>query len=167
MAEGINRQKVNSLLAMAQIKKPPVDVKRIAEELGFMVVPYPFDDKKRGILHIDPAKGDKVIGVNETHPKVMRRFTIAHEIGHFLNGHQHYEKTFIDDETKYYDPHFRQEKEADMFAAELLMPKKWLEVDVQKIGLEAKGLAKKYQVSEQAMWIRLTSTGLARKYSSR
>lgn len=165
MSDGLNRQKANDLLAMVKAKSPPVDVEKIAEELGFLVVPYPFSDKNRGILHIDPEKGDKAIGVNENHPKVMQRFTIAHELGHYLNGHQHYEKTFIDDETRFFDPHFKQEQEVDLFAAELLMPKKWLEKDVQELGLDAKKLAEKYEVSEQAMWIRLTSLRLAQKYS--
>lgn len=161
--KNINRQKVQSLLKMAEITKPPVDVNRIAEELGFTVVPYPFPEKRKGMIHI--GGGDKVIGVNENHPKNMRRFTIAHEIGHYLCGHQHYENTFIDDEKRYFDPHFHQEREADIFAAELLMPKEWLEENIKQRGIDALELAKIYEVSEQAMWIRLTSSGLAKKYA--
>lgn len=163
--KSINRQKVQSLLRMAEISKPPIDVNRIAEELGFTVVPYPFPEKRKGMIHIEG--GDKVIGVNENHPKNMQRFTIAHEIGHYLSGHQHYENTFIDDEKRYFDPHFHQEKEADIFAAELLMPKDWLIKDVEKYGLDTPKLAEIYEVSEQAMWIRLTSSGLAKKHSAR
>lgn len=162
MNKSISRQKVQSLLAMSEITEPPVDVERIAEDLGFMIVPYDFPDKRRGVIHIDGT--DKAIGINENQSKQMQRFTIAHELGHFLYGHQHYEKTFVDDESRFKSPHFHQEREADIFAAELLMPREWLEQDVAQIGLKAEELAEKYNVSEQAMWIRLTSTGIAEKY---
>jgi Zn-dependent peptidase ImmA (M78 family) len=52
------------------------------------------------------------------------------------------------------------EKEADEFAAELLMPESMLKIDVLQNRLKAEELAKKYQVSEQALWIQLVSLKL-------
>jgi Zn-dependent peptidase ImmA (M78 family) len=107
----------------------------------------------------------KVIGVNSTYSKVAQRFTAAHELGHYLCGHEHIENTFIDDERRYYEQYFHTEKEADAFAGELLMPKTMLEKDLSEHGIDIAWLKERYQVSEQALWIRLTSLRLTDKYS--
>lgn len=160
--QNLNREKAKSILKMARITSVPVDVKKIASVLGFTVVEYPFPDKLSGQVTV--IEGQKIIGVNEKHPKTRQRYTIAHELGHFLNGHQHYQMSYIDDHTRFYDPHFHQEKEADLFAGELLMPKDLLEKDVAELGVDVTKLSEKYVVSEQSMIIRLTSTGLMNKF---
>lgn len=159
-----NREKAQSILKMAHITQAPVDVQVVAESLGFKVIPFAFPNQRKGMVVIE--KDIKAIGINENHPKTLQRYTIAHELGHYLNGHGHYENQFIDDETKYYDHQFQQEREADLFAAELLMPKDFLEKDLAESGLDISKLTEKYEVSEQALWIRLTSLNLAEKYAS-
>ncbi len=163
MSTSPNRDKAESILKMAGIHDTPIDLDKVAASLGFVIERFPFPDKLKGRVIIDD--GLKVIGVNENHPKTLQRFTIAHELGHYLNGHEHFEKTFIKDETRFYDSYFQQEKEADAFAAELLMPKSILEKDLAEHGLDIEKLKEKYQVSEQALWIRLTTLRLAEKYS--
>lgn len=163
--KNLNRHKAQEMLKMAGIIEPPVDVNKVAKILGFKVVPYPFPDKRKGIVHIE--NGLKVIGVNEKHSLPLQRFTVAHEIGHYLSGHQQYQDTFVDDESRFFEPSFHQEKEADSFASELLMPKEFLEKDLEKHGLDINKLKELYQVSEQALWIRLTSLRLAEKYSGK
>lgn len=95
-------------------------------------------------------------------PEVRQRFSVAHKLGHYLSGHENFshEKTFIDRDKKYLDPQHRQEEEADEFAAELLMPESMLKTDVLFNKLDASALAKKYNVSEQAMWIQLINLKL-------
>lgn len=64
------------------------------------------------------------------------------------------------------------EREANQFAMELLMPRKWLESDVKKIekdggGLDeehVKKLAKRYQVSEMMMTLRLVDLGYKNRF---
>ena len=163
MNHSLNRNKTESILKMARITEAPVDVKKIAEVLGFLVVPYDFPKKQKGRIII--KEDIKAIGVNKNHPETLQRFSIAHEIGHFLSGHAFYEHVYSDDENRLYDPYFHQEREADLFASELLMPKNFLIKDLNAFGLDIKKLIEKYQVSEQAMWIRLTSLNLAEKYS--
>lgn len=58
---------------------------------------------------------DWVITLNETHPASRRRFTLAHELGHIVLGHES-SIAAEDDERE------RLEREADAFASELLMP---------------------------------------------
>ena len=160
-----NREKATTLLKALHIKQAPVEIEKIANFLGFKIVRYPFPDQLRGMVRIRENQMVKIIGVNEKHPDYLQRYTIAHELGHYLNGHEHIEKGFIDDDTRFYDSHFQQEKDAYRFAAELLMPKYFLEQDLKILGLNIETLIKKYEVSEQAMWIRLTSLRLAEKYS--
>ena len=90
---------------------------------------------------------------------------IGHEFGHFVNGHQHEDNLFIEDGSRYYNHHFQQEREADAFSAELLMPADFLKRDLSTIGLNIQKLVELYQVSEQAMDIRLKTLRFYEKYS--
>jgi Zn-dependent peptidase ImmA (M78 family) len=84
------------------------------------------------------------IGFNANHPWVRNRFTIAHEIGHLVLGHVCNKNASSK----------TNEKEADLFASYLLMPKDLLKKDFL-LTPSQKDLAKKYIVSESAMTIRL------------
>lgn len=135
--------------------QPPVDPKTIAEFLGFTVLPYDLPDTTSGLTFIE--EGVKAIGVNSRHAPTRQRFSIAHELGHYLNGHESYDSggTHIESQPSYLNPQQRQEIEANEFAAELLMPTDWLKHDVAELGADGAALAKRYGVSEQAMWIQL------------
>ena len=158
-----NREKANSLLNASGIKDAPVDLDKIAEILGFQIIPYPFPDQRNGMIIVEG--NIKAIGVNQSHPPSRQRYTIAHEIGHFVNGHEYYAPTTERKEILFYDHSFQQEREADAFAAELLMPKHFLEKDLSEIGFDIPKLIEKYKVSEQAMRIRLVSLKLVEKYA--
>ena len=90
------------------------------------------------------------IAFNGNLPWCRRRFTIAHEIGHFLFGH---------DCTKNQEDGSRNEAEANAFAAELLIPTSFLKKDFSKIR-NVQELAKLYRVSEQALTIKLMEARL-------
>lgn len=160
-----NREKAISLLKMAGINNPPVDVYKVAKVLDFDVIPFDYPDKYSGQIFIE---GDiKSIGVNKNHSKTRQRFTIAHEIGHYINGHIYYDETgdmYKDECFDFRNPLHQQEKEANLFAAELLVPKDFIVKDLVKFGLDIPKLTELYQVSGQMMWIRLTSLGLVDKY---
>ncbi len=163
MSASGNREKAQSLLRAAGIKQAPVDLMKIAKLLNFILIPYPFPDKRKGMVFIEG--GIRAIGINENHPITLQRYTIGHEFGHFVNGHQHEDNEFIEDESKYFNHHYQQERDADNFAAELLLPKEFLEKDLAFNGLDIEKLKDLYQVSEQALWIRLKKLRLAEKYS--
>lgn len=161
------RRRAEQLLEATGTTEPPVDVERIAEFLEFTVIPFDFPESTSGITFIE---GDvKTIGVNSLHAPVRQRFSVAHEIGHYLMGHDNYDygATYIEDRPTFLDPQNRQEVEANEFAAQLLMPPKMLKQDAAQIGLDASALAKRYQVSEQAMWIQLIDLGIASDYQRR
>lgn len=159
----LNRSKVSSILKTAKITEAPVDLNIVVAVFGFNILPFPFPDYRKGIVYID--REVRVIGVNSSHPITLQRFTIAHELGHFVNGHQHIDNECDTSEKRFYTRHFQQEKEADMFAGELLIPKDFITKDVSEIGLDEDKLSKRYVVSKQALWIRLKSLGLAEMYS--
>lgn len=152
------RERAQQVLKMAGVTQPPVDVEAVAAFLGFTVLAYPIPDSTSGLTFIE--EGVKTIGVNSTHPRTRQRFSIAHELGHYLSGHEAYDGggTHVDDRPSYLDPQYRQEVEANEFAAELLMPTAWVARDIAEQGLaqlDVPALARRYRVSEQAMWIQL------------
>ena len=155
------REKAHNILRMFGVTEPPVDIDRIAKLLDFKIVSFDFPDSVSAVIRIEGSS--KVIGVNKKHALVRQKFSIAHELGHYLSGHENFshEKTmFVDPEKKYLDPQYIQEQEADEFAAELLMPEDFLKNDVTVEKLKIADLAKKYNVSEQAMTIQLINLQL-------
>lgn len=164
--ESGNREKAVSLLKMASIHNPPVNVHKIAKLLGFSIIESDFPINYSGEIFIE--NNVKSIGVNKNHSLTRQRFTIAHELGHYLNGHQFFDeegKMLEDSEFDFNNPIHQQEREANLFASELLIPKEFLKKDLNQYGLDIDKLIELYQVSSQAMWIRLTSLKLVDKYS--
>ena len=170
---------VDDLLRKSSIQSPPVPVAEIAKTLGAEVRYQPGDDDLSGFLLRDHKQQRAVIGVNSAHHENRQRFTIAHEIGHFLL--HEWEGVHVDGSDRGFQIKHRDEKssagtdidelEANFFAAELLMPSKFLHEDVQRIkkldllddnlGAFAQ-LAAKYEVSTQALTFRLANLGYVR-----
>jgi Zn-dependent peptidase ImmA (M78 family) len=163
---------VERLLKQHQLSGAPVNVEQIARALGAEVQYEPTDDELSGFLFRDTLAKRAIIGVNANHHPNRQRFSIAHEIGHLLLHEG--ERIHIDRIGRGYHLNWRdaesgagtneKEMEANLFAAELLMPKKFLDADLAKLGGldlfedEVLGdLAKKYEVSVQAMTHRLTN----------
>jgi Zn-dependent peptidase ImmA (M78 family) len=112
------------------------------------------------------------VGVNSLHAAVRQRFTIAHEIGHYV---LHRRRRFIDEVwVDYRDERasagtYKQEVEANGFAAELLMPEDLVKRSLGRLidsGLELSGsdvaasLADEFDVSTEAMSHRLTNLAI-------
>lgn len=156
-------KKVEKLLKTTGVKKMPVDVEKIAEKLGLNIEYKPYEGKFSGVLirHGDNA----TIGVNSQHHEHRQRFTIAHEIGHYLfhQGDLIIDKA-ISVNYRGNDEHvnYQKEREANFFASELLMPTKLFLKELTKYQIDLndedqiKELATKFQVSQQAFMIRLS-----------
>jgi hypothetical protein len=92
-----------------------------------------------------------LISMSSTKQGVRQRYTIAHEIGHVvLHGCDGLTKARADATRSR-----PQEREAQAFASDMLMPEFLLIPAVQERGADAATLAKMFQVSKQAMEIRL------------
>ena len=158
------RHRVDNLLRQNRVTKPPVPVERIAERLRLDIRYAPLNGELSGALIRN--EGEVYIGVNSLQSKSRKRFTIAHELGHFvLHEGIHVDRDFRinwrdGNSSKAVNP---EEMEANRFAAELLMPTDLLVRDIESLrrvdrpALEL--LAKRYQVSSHAMRIRLGNFG--------
>jgi len=91
-----------------------------------------------------------------------RRFTIAHEIGHFV---LHPERCRPERGGAVNEAGRMEEREADAFAAELLMPEHLVREAVREQGLDVARLADRFEVSRKAMQTRLRGLGLAERNS--
>ncbi|MBN9487881.1 MAG: ImmA/IrrE family metallo-endopeptidase [Alphaproteobacteria bacterium] len=134
----------------------PVDVVAVARDIGIRVYTSKLGSIS-GILRRDNKLGGAsgfVIFVNEAHHINRQRFTVAHEIGHFMLHRDRAENGIQDDEF-YRALSGPLETGANQFAADLLMP--WPLVkrlqDSGITGLES--LARALAVSKQAMAYRL------------
>lgn len=131
------------------------------------------EDEVSGMLVI--KENTKHIIINALHSKKRQRFTIAHELGHlFLHHNDGEDKLFIDKKTYHRasknmsGTSYIEEREANLFAAYLLMPEQLLRNYIStQFGSNSTGfdeydvsnIAEKCTVSDQAMMIRLKNLG--------
>ena len=160
------RTVVDRLLRQNRVTRPPVPVDRIAEAQGLAIRFLPLDGELSGALIRE--RGEAYIGVNSLQSPNRRRFTIAHELAHFMlhKGIEvHYDRDFRvnwrnGESSRAVNP---EEMEANRFAAELLMPTEMLIRDVEALPRVDQPtidrLARRYRVSGQAMGIRLGNFG--------
>jgi Zn-dependent peptidase ImmA (M78 family)/transcriptional regulator with XRE-family HTH domain len=150
------------ILDKVNITEPPVSPHEIANYFEVAVFDWDFPDEISGLFVIEAEAAS--IGVNANHAAVRQRFTVAHELGHFVFHGKH--GLFIDFKDVQMtvftsDDQQQQERKANWFAADLLMPRGWIERDFQKYGEENLTLfAQRYGVSEQALWFRLLNLRL-------
>lgn len=160
-------EKAEGLLQENNIDSPPVPVRRIAKSLDARVIFSPLDNELSGMIYV---KGrTPIIGINSLHHPNRQRFTIAHECGHLalhkgLIGKKiHVDKRFpmLMRDSLSAAGISEIEIEANLFAAEILMPKHLLtevlnnepfDIDEEET---VNSLARSFRVSPAAMRFRL------------
>ncbi len=163
-------RKARLLINKCNIKTPPVDIVIIANGLDVRVTKANLPDDISGVLQKN-ATGISTIMVNNEHAPVRQRFTIAHELGHYLLS----DKTGVIIDQAIYFRDSRSQEAADYdeivantFAAELLMPTPFVKSAISRIisggRLNArddliKMLADDFNVSTTAMSIKLQNLG--------
>lgn len=164
---------------------PPIPVERIARSLlGLYIDEHddirtlPNAPADQGHLSgmLDPQ--DMIIWVDRAEARRSprrKRFTVAHEIGHFRMHVVGSDSVFADrpqdivelpnngDGPKAPDLHQR-EREADAFARELLMPELLVAENARASGFNLPALAERFDVSVPAIRLRLRLLGLLPKY---
>jgi Zn-dependent peptidase ImmA (M78 family) len=142
-----------------------IDPQKIAEELGIEVKPYqdvPYHISSDLCGHIEKKDGKLVIYYNPTHHEHRQRFTIAHELAHYLLGHLDNKDRLERDTSKNftldnYDPI---EAEANKLAAQILMPEDKIKFLIfNKNITDVREIAKLLRVSPAAMSYRLEKLG--------
>ncbi len=163
------QMRAKAILTKHGIDELPVDAARLAKLEGVEVDFADFGEDVSGVLIKEGGRA--VIGVNGRDATTRQRFTIAHELGHYLlhEGRD----LFVD---KDFVVHFRDQNsstghdpveiEANQFAAELVMPsdkvrqffvKHHFDIDDEAA---LRKLAGKFGVSPTAMAVRLSTLGL-------
>lgn len=138
----------------------PVQTVPIAQALGISVYRVPgWPNDVSGMIRKSEEDGGNsgyAIYVNGDHPEVRRRFTIAHEIGHFVLHKSLIGDGIVEDGLmRAQGFSSRVEYQANQFAADLLMP--WHLINrAKKQGIASvEQLARAFNVSNDAMSIRL------------
>lgn len=136
----------------------PIPLGRLAKSLGLEVK---LSTLPAGISgEIRPSGSGYVIKVNRHDSAGRQRFTLAHEIGHYVLHRSEIGSGIADDALYRSKLSDAREAEANRFAAELLMPYALLQPQIAALGNiplseKAPQLASLFGVSETAMKIRL------------
>ena len=144
----------------------PVDVKTVASALHLDYQPLPLEPNVDGLLVKDKpnAPFKAVVNVNENVRR--QRFTLAHEIGHFVHQYQDHPDDQPMGKTEYRDElsstgKDRNEIWANQFAAALLMPR-FVMLNLWGRGKSVKEIADLLRVSVRSVVIRLDNLGLTK-----
>lgn len=138
-----------------------IDPKAIAQDLGIEVISKArLDGDVNGYIAREDDGRVRIYYDSNMHPN-RERFTIAHELGHYVKGHLKDKPLFRDPSKNFslnnYDIY---EVEANNFAANLLMPKEKIDFLLYDMGISSiSEMAKLLKVSEAAMTYRLQNLG--------
>jgi Zn-dependent peptidase ImmA (M78 family) len=130
--------------------KPPIDLAVIIAHYDLTLVEWNLPGYVDGMLRKE--QGQWYIGVNKFAVPGRKRFTVAHELMHYL---MHKENRFCYRGMKDY-----REVEANVGAAELLMPSQYVKWWSALLGFDTKALAEHFGVSRQAMACQLDKMGI-------
>lgn len=147
------------------------DLIELANSLGVKVYEEELWPYESGYLEYAPTCGSASnyrIVVNKRHPPERRRFSVAHELAHFLLHKDDRSVSIRSERFHRSDDHFEyleksdrlQEKEANAFAANLLMPTNLFKPAYQRLDGDVAKLAKLFFVSEIAAKNRCRDLGL-------
>lgn len=153
-------QSANKILHEEKISSPPINAERLAEFHFELEIEWRRLENDNVAAALSVSK--KKIYINELATDVgFRNFTIAHELGHWV-----LHRSLIGEHTP------QIEREAEKFAAYLLMPEEMIREEFAKIKppftwRDLYELAEKFCVSPSAMKIRLSQWELKLIYVSK
>lgn len=138
----------------------PVKVGALADALGLRVVLATLPLNISGLIQPDD-QGKFVIKINRFESKERQRFTIAHEIAHYLLHRDRIQAGIVDSVLYRSKLSSRIEAEANKLAADIVMPNAAVFEELKRRGGISKeiivdDMAEKFQVSKQAMAIRVS-----------
>lgn len=154
----------STILINNDMFKVPVDVVKIAKLNGITVYEGDLEKNVSGAIRYNQEKENFEILVNKNDTRERKRFTIAHEIGHFFLHREILMSDEIHIDIMYRMPNEdeeqkRREKEVDYFAGALLMNKTLL-TKMYNENNTITELAEIFDVSVSAMTVRLDILGL-------
>ncbi len=168
MNKNITEQEVLDLVDKSFSEKGCVDIVGLADSMGITVYSADLSHEKTAFL--EKKINGVSITVNGNHSKERQRFSIAHEIGHYI---LHPRQILVTGKVGREDPSCslstKEEQQADLFAAKLLMPEKYVKQYFSSRNITEKQFitddepikeaAKKFNVSVVAMIVRMRDLG--------
>lgn len=149
----LDRVNPDDIPALFGFHEPIIDIFNITKRMGvglFFLPDDPSYKKVDGLLQM--RNGSPEIFINRNFPLARQRFTTAHEVGHLLRHRLENDKVLFR-ANDFTSTTMRDEREANAFAARLLMPESMVRNLVHLVPLNE--LARMFGVSEQAMSIRV------------
>lgn len=156
------------------ITEAPIPIERIIRNNDVLMDETDLGDEISGLLII--TNNTAVIAYSPNQVQQRKRFTLAHEFGHFILHKGVDEDSFFVDKDFivkyrgnkiYSERETRQEQEANAFAASILMPKQFVFDELSKPEFKdltelalIDALAKKFDVSVPAMTYRLSNLNI-------
>ncbi len=159
------REAAKELLKKYSFTQPPVNVFELATDEGLEIVYF---DPADGLEDVSGLldKENRRVYLNANEPPERQNFTLAHELAHFRLDHSPNEYGVYKRDSMYDEEKEPAEKEADAFAAELLMPRDLIEDTLRKYQLggdDVVVLARLFGVSRSAMSYRLQNLGIGQQ----
>lgn len=158
---GSPRRLANAITDQLPKQTIPVPIEEIAGELDITEIRFMETEGFEGGLIAFDDKSEGIILLNPKSSKQRQRFTIGHELGHFLipthttDGNRNFSCTKEDLQASSSDKNAsRREIEANLFSAELLMPEQYFKTDIRQFGEpdieHIRSLAKRYNMSTES-----------------
>ncbi|MCI9141252.1 MAG: ImmA/IrrE family metallo-endopeptidase [Lachnospiraceae bacterium] len=159
------------ILDKLEISKPEIPIVAIMKSLKFQVISAEMEDEISGIIGIDDElnrnfESGKVIAINSKDNVGHQRFTMAHELAHYLFDFD------VSNSIVYYNAYntmeaeSKEEQRANFFAANLLMPEKLFREEFKKavvrnnLYFTVEKLSNTFLVSREAVRRRLVELSL-------
>ncbi|WP_277656182.1 ImmA/IrrE family metallo-endopeptidase [Seleniivibrio woodruffii] len=162
ISNDINNKPLNNEKALIALAKhhglyegKQIRVKKLAEQLGLRVIEKEMDSEVSGSLSKDNT-GIWEISVNSKHHKNRKKYTIAHELGHYIK-HKDCSDHFSDTTFFRNQSSGSMEYAANEFAANLLMPEEEFKQVLREYGDDIETIADIFGVSVLAVKFRVSS----------
>ncbi len=155
----------DKIISYLNVNEYPIPIVKIARAMNFIIGKQELDDTFSGYIAIgdkiqEKFEKDRLICVNSKDNLGHQRFTIAHELAHFLFDYRggEYYNTY-----KTTDVNNSSEKRANKFAANLLMPTKEFKRKYNKLNGDDNRIEKLmgyFEVSRKAINLRIIELDL-------
>ena len=149
------------------IEEVPIPIVAIMKSLNFQVVAGELKDEISGIIGIDDDlaknfKSSKVIAINNKDNVGHQRFTMAHELAHYLFDFDVSNQIVYYNTYNTFEDENEEERRANYFAANLLMPEKKFKKEFDNVVIKnnlyvtVEKLSQIFQVSGEAVRRRIS-----------